>query len=413
MRAAFDAHADRLLRVLNRSGLGRGDAEDVMQDAFCVFARRLADVPEHNERAFLVGTALRMASALKRSTWHRCVNQPLDPELHMLPTQFGEADFDVCRSVPAFQAALTSLPEEERTVFVLGELEEMTRNEIASVLSLPAGTVATRLARGRVAFEHGIGRARRDAARPAAHDSRAPQHFWDSRSIGTLRYENNSYRADRARGSFEQRLVTRRRAGRNELGWTWRWPGLDPEAFAFPEVVTGWKPWHGGLSTDPAFPLRIGGVRRLSLGYAAETFALGSYSLAADLWLMDAAPATLAADPNTIASEVMIVLDQSRGAEPHGKLVGHTTLEGEPYELWLAPEFGASVRGGRAWPLVSFRRQHAALRSTLNLAAFLQHLIDVGFARPDQYVASVELGNEIRGGAGTTWISRFEVEAGV
>lgn len=383
-----------------------------MQDAFCVLARRLSDVPEYTERAFLVGTALRMASALRRSSWHQCVNQPLDPDVHALPTEFGEADFDVCDSAPAFQAALAALPEAERTVFVLGELEEMTRSEIASVLSLPAGTVATRLARGRAAFERGLQRAQREAARAPAPAARAPQNFWESRLVGTHRYENNSYRADRARGSFEQRLVTRRQAGRTQLGWTWRWPGLDPEAFAFPEVVAGWKPWHGGPSTDPAFPLRIDRVRRLSLAYATETFALGSHSLAVDLWLMDAMPATFAPDPQTIAGEVMIIVDHSRGAHPHGRLLGCTTLEGEPYELWLAPEFGASVRGGRSWPLMSFRRQHAAPRGALNLAAFLQHLIDLGFAQSDQYLASVELGNEIRGGAGTTWISRFEVEAG-
>ena len=411
LRAAFDAHADRLLRVLNQSGLGSGDAEDVVQDAFCVLARRLADVPEHNERAFLVGTALRMASALRRSSWHRSVQHAHDPDSHALASQSLEEDFDVCASGAAFHAALTSLPEEERLVFVLGHLEEMTRSEIASVLSLPAGTVATRLARGRTAFERGLRRlAPRRAASAPAHNPRPPQHFWDTRLVGMHRYENNTYRADRARGSFAQRLVTRRRAGRTELGWTWRWPGLDPEAFAFPEVVLGWKPWNGGPSTDPAFPLRIDQVRRLSLDYATETFALGSYNLAADLWLMDAAPASLAANPHAIASEVMIVVDQSRGTEPHGMLIGHTTLEGEPYELWLSPNFGASTRGGRGWPLLSFQSQHAAPRGTLNLRAFLEHLVDIGFARSDQYVASVELGNEIRGGAGTTWISRFEVE---
>jgi RNA polymerase sigma-70 factor (ECF subfamily) len=48
---------------------------------------------------------------------------------------------------------LEALPDDLRAVFILYELEEQTAAEIASMLSLPPGTVASRLRRARSAFE--------------------------------------------------------------------------------------------------------------------------------------------------------------------------------------------------------------------------------------------------------------------
>jgi RNA polymerase sigma-70 factor (ECF subfamily) len=52
--------------------------------------------------------------------------------------------------------ALDALPDELRTVFVLFELESMSGVEIASLLDLPAGTVASRLRRARHLFRASI-----------------------------------------------------------------------------------------------------------------------------------------------------------------------------------------------------------------------------------------------------------------
>jgi RNA polymerase sigma-70 factor (ECF subfamily) len=49
----------------------------------------------------------------------------------------------------AVQRALDALPEEFRTVVILALIEELSYREIASVLSIPIGTVMSRLHRGR------------------------------------------------------------------------------------------------------------------------------------------------------------------------------------------------------------------------------------------------------------------------
>jgi RNA polymerase sigma-70 factor (ECF subfamily) len=49
----------------------------------------------------------------------------------------------------AFAAALARLPEEFRTAFLLREREELTYEEIAAIVGVPAKTVSTRLVRAR------------------------------------------------------------------------------------------------------------------------------------------------------------------------------------------------------------------------------------------------------------------------
>ena len=47
---------------------------------------------------------------------------------------------------------LDKMPADLRSVFVLFELEELTVDEVAALLRLPRGTVATRLRRARMVF---------------------------------------------------------------------------------------------------------------------------------------------------------------------------------------------------------------------------------------------------------------------
>jgi RNA polymerase sigma-70 factor (ECF subfamily) len=49
---------------------------------------------------------------------------------------------------------LDEMSDELREVFVLFELERLTRSELSDLLHLPAGTVASRLRRAREFFEH-------------------------------------------------------------------------------------------------------------------------------------------------------------------------------------------------------------------------------------------------------------------
>jgi RNA polymerase sigma-70 factor (ECF subfamily) len=160
VRAAVERHVDLVWRVLRRSGLGAADAEDAAQEVFWVLARRLERVPEKAERSFLVSTALRVASDHKRLKWHRSVTNALD--LDSSPSEDLEPDraLELRRARELLDEALRGLEEADRQVFVLAELEQMTRAEVAAALDIPEGTVASRLGRAREALEAALRRVR-------------------------------------------------------------------------------------------------------------------------------------------------------------------------------------------------------------------------------------------------------------
>jgi RNA polymerase sigma-70 factor (ECF subfamily) len=164
MREAVDAHLARVWRVLRRAGLGAADADDATQDVFWVLAQRVAGVPPSAELSFLMTTALRVAADRRRSVWHRSVTEPLDaswpsaelPQDEALSRREGRALLD---------RALVTLSSDERAVFVLVELEELTREQAAEILQIPAGTVATRVRRAREIFQRALARALRETRR--------------------------------------------------------------------------------------------------------------------------------------------------------------------------------------------------------------------------------------------------------
>ena len=55
------------------------------------------------------------------------------------------------------EAALATLPEEQREVILLVCFEELSYAEAAEVLGIPRGTVMSRLSRGRVALAAKLG----------------------------------------------------------------------------------------------------------------------------------------------------------------------------------------------------------------------------------------------------------------
>jgi len=226
---------------------------------------------------------------------------------------------------------------------------------------------------------------------------------------GPYRYTNDQWGSKKATTPFEQCLLKREGPERAKLGWTWNWPGLDPTVFAYPSITFGWKPWVGGPSTDPRLPVRVADLKRLELHYAVESEAEGAYNLAAEIWFTRARPATPAADPKSITRELMVWLEADGSATPAGSIVSTPTLGGIAYELWKEDTIGKDANGV-GWMLLTFKSPVTRHQGTLPLHDFVRHLVERSLLSPDEHVASVEFGNEVMGGEGTTWIERLEVD---
>jgi RNA polymerase sigma-70 factor (ECF subfamily) len=164
--AMVRAHFEKLWRFMRRLGLRHDEVDDALQEVIVIAAHRLRDIQIGSEQSFLFSTAYRVAArSRKRHTSRREVpdeammNEAADPGLN--PEEASER----VRARAMVDELLFGMPIELRAVFVLYEIEEHTMAEIAAMLELPAGTVASRLRRARADFESRAERAYgRDAA---------------------------------------------------------------------------------------------------------------------------------------------------------------------------------------------------------------------------------------------------------
>src|SRR5438132_9426333 len=145
LAALVRRHAPMVWGVCRRH-LNHNDAEDAFQATFLVLVRKAADVPRQAVANWLYGvarqTAVRLrATAAKRGRREKQVVNMPEPTV----AEVRDADWQ-----SVLDEELGRLPDHYRGVLVLCDLEGMTRKEAARQLAIPAGSVASRLARARV-----------------------------------------------------------------------------------------------------------------------------------------------------------------------------------------------------------------------------------------------------------------------
>lgn len=127
-----------LFNVLYRQLWQREDCQDVIHDAFMRVWERRDKVDVTTLDALVWTTALNLARNKLR--WRRLWRHAmLDAAMQAAST--NESDFLATRKL---HAALGQLPAASRDVLLLAEFSGMRGDEIASVLGIPAGTVASR-----------------------------------------------------------------------------------------------------------------------------------------------------------------------------------------------------------------------------------------------------------------------------
>jgi RNA polymerase sigma factor (sigma-70 family) len=139
-------HAPMVWAVCRRILLNHHDAEDAFQATFLVLVRRARAIqPREMVASWLYGVARQTALKARAMTARRLGREKLLATLPEPPVP------EVRRSelLSRLDDILSGLPERYRTAIVLCDLEGRTRKEAARQLSVPEGTVAARLARGR------------------------------------------------------------------------------------------------------------------------------------------------------------------------------------------------------------------------------------------------------------------------
>jgi RNA polymerase sigma-70 factor, ECF subfamily len=163
LAAVYEAHFRYVWRCLRSLGAPDAQLDDALQDVFVVVQRRLPEFDGGAQlRTWLYAIALRVArkyrDRARREPSSLETTRESQPELVL--EQSGEGAALQSERLALAHAALATLSDEQREVFVLARVEQMSAPEIAEVVGVPLNTVYSRLRAARLAFEAEVARRR-------------------------------------------------------------------------------------------------------------------------------------------------------------------------------------------------------------------------------------------------------------
>jgi RNA polymerase sigma-70 factor (ECF subfamily) len=153
-RAMYDAHVDRVYRLVYRMVGDADTASDCVQDTFIKAFDRLGDFRRESALGSWIG-AIAVSVALNAlRTRKRLASRhvPIDfAEEAGASGHLGEPDL---RS--GMHRAIDALPDGYRTVFVMHDIEGYTHEEIGRTLSITSGTSKAQLFRARARLRQAL-----------------------------------------------------------------------------------------------------------------------------------------------------------------------------------------------------------------------------------------------------------------
>ena len=156
----YEHHADFVWRTVRRLGVPEAEARDAVQDVFLAVHAHLEQFEGRSSLATWIFTICRSVARERRRREHRSRQLVADVAVE------DEIDLraDVGRAVEhnqrlaLLESILDGLDVDQRNVFILFEIEKLTGREIAEVLSIPLGTVYSRLQLARKSFRQALTR---------------------------------------------------------------------------------------------------------------------------------------------------------------------------------------------------------------------------------------------------------------
>jgi RNA polymerase sigma-70 factor (ECF subfamily) len=169
--SVYRENFEYVFRAAMRMGGSEVDPEDIAQEVFVVVARRLNTFDGSSQiTTWLYGITLNVARGMRNRLRTR---RRLDLD-QIVPESSTDVDYVELRQ--AHQLAheiLVAMPEKKREVILLFEFEELSGEEIASILNVNLKTVWTRLHYARKEFSQRLAR-RIDRRTPRSIRNRVP-----------------------------------------------------------------------------------------------------------------------------------------------------------------------------------------------------------------------------------------------
>lgn len=163
---AFDdvyaEHVAFLFRAARGFGVPATAAEDVVQDVFIVVHRRLSEFDGSGSlRAWLLRILVNVVREHRRRFRRRGDHDALpDEDAVMDPSVGPEERASLREAARLLEQILASMPDDQREVFVLSEIEGLPMPEIAEAEGINVNTAYSRLRLARATYEAHVARIR-------------------------------------------------------------------------------------------------------------------------------------------------------------------------------------------------------------------------------------------------------------
>lgn len=160
-RRLYEAHRAAVHAYFTGRTGDPASAADLMQDAFLRVWQHIgevADLPDDRQRAWIFTVARNLSVDAHR---HRLTQAGTEQALAReppAPPPHASAAVIAAERVAVVGEAIRRLPEQQRVTLTMAAAGEMTSAEIATALSVPAGTVRYRLSLARRALAEALDR---------------------------------------------------------------------------------------------------------------------------------------------------------------------------------------------------------------------------------------------------------------
>ena len=157
----YGEYADFAWRTLRRMGVPEEDLADAMQDVFLTVHRTIGGFAGRASVSTWLFTLCRSVARDRRLRAHRryevSSSDAIPDEVDLRADVHRAAEHG--ERVSLLESILAKMSPAERNVFVLFEIECLTGEDISSALSVPLGTVYSRLAQARTILRQALARA--------------------------------------------------------------------------------------------------------------------------------------------------------------------------------------------------------------------------------------------------------------
>jgi RNA polymerase sigma-70 factor (ECF subfamily) len=157
----YDQHFAFVWRLAAMSRVPASHLDDVVQETFLVIHRRLPSFEGRSSlRTWIAAVTRNTAHEFVRRKRHQLLGSELDPDASASAALTPAEQLEATAAAQLLDQFLAELPDDQREIFVLAEVEQMTAIEIGSILDINPNTVRTKLRAARMSVQASLARHR-------------------------------------------------------------------------------------------------------------------------------------------------------------------------------------------------------------------------------------------------------------